>query len=693
MAESIASIKNKLASLEANLLAAKVGLRGEPRDSNLYNEYKALIPKRDAEIAGLKSQLKKLEATSTATKSKEKAASEVRKSKEKAASDNEARLNDIATLEEEKKTLEDLNEDTTKISNRIADLKLNKPKVDTKVESNPGEEPNNKALTGLDRVKARGSRVAGEPARTSTTIDTLRITTENLPNFIAKLRENKAQQEDIRLKLLDSGIITKAQAKIFSEWQPYVGAVFSDAIALGMSFEDYITWKTETVGSNGSSGGSKTNSETFQEFSNDNNLRLDQRAIDNYTNLVNSGTKTVDDIKLELRTTMIAPNYPAWAEQIKAGTNLSTLAYPYMAQAAKTLEIPISSLSLDDPRIRKAMQSVDSKGQPSYMPLWQFEKEVLQKDPSWQYTQNGWTDAEDKYGKVLGIMGIGNVPGFANAGDARKLGAQKFYTRMIGSLGGSGLDANTIKAVDDAPNSNVALEALRESKWYKDSFPAMEKFRVNNPNASELSYKTQEANYKSILRKNDFPFGFYDTPAKIASLMERDIDVAKFKSIVATAIDLANMQDPETLATLKEYHPALSSKGAIASYFLDEKQSLEALQNLVTEVSLGGLSRKSGSGISRDYASQLATQIGSGAINPGKVTSAIEDSGEKEAGTKNLADLEGGTLTFNEIVKGTLNKATAEGKRLSGLRSKQVALFGGSGAGTISLGKETDGSF
>lgn len=94
--------------------------------------------------------------------------------------------------------------------------------------------------------------------------------------------------------------------------------------------------------------------------------------------------------------------FPMYADDFKEGRSLSDVAKPFIQQAATTLEIDPSAITLQDKNIQKALQG-DGK-QP--MALWQFN-EQLKQDPRWQHTDNAKNAAYDtlaQIGKDWGMM-------------------------------------------------------------------------------------------------------------------------------------------------------------------------------------------------------------------------------------------------------------------------------------------------
>jgi len=116
------------------------------------------------------------------------------------------------------------------------------------------------------------------------------------------------------------------------------------------------------------------------------------------------GNTTTEDIQDEVRN-LAASAFPGYADQIRAGISIDSLASAYKGAIASVLERDSDSITYDDPRLRSALQYVDANGKPSVKPLWQFEKE-LRMTPEWEKTNNARTTIDNLSYKVLTDMGL-----------------------------------------------------------------------------------------------------------------------------------------------------------------------------------------------------------------------------------------------------------------------------------------------
>ena len=162
-----------------------------------------------------------------------------------------------------------------------------------------------------------------------------------------------------------------------------------------------------------SASGAQAASGTFDQavtqlrsFAKNNGINLTEDFVGKNAKAIAEGGVSWDELAGTLRDKYVAPSYPGFADQIRAGHDVKDLAAPYVATMAKVLEIPEDSIDLQDKTVARALQAVDDKGAPATVPMWQFEQE-LKKDSRWQYTQNAWDEVGQTAYKVMGMFGLG----------------------------------------------------------------------------------------------------------------------------------------------------------------------------------------------------------------------------------------------------------------------------------------------
>lgn len=136
-----------------------------------------------------------------------------------------------------------------------------------------------------------------------------------------------------------------------------------------------------------------------------NGMRLDQGAVGKYVGRMTFGEQSLEDVKQEIRTTYMAGAFPAWADRINAGFDVSDIASPYRASAAALLEMDENDIALDDPLLQRGLQGLDSEGKPRIMPLYEFQQMVRQ-DSRWQTTDNAYKSYTDVGQDLLRMFGF-----------------------------------------------------------------------------------------------------------------------------------------------------------------------------------------------------------------------------------------------------------------------------------------------
>ena len=151
----------------------------------------------------------------------------------------------------------------------------------------------------------------------------------------------------------------------------------------------------------------------FKNFAAKNGIMLSDSAATDYANKAVAGVVDADTIYSTLRESA-ASAFPKFADKIKAGIDLKTLADPYIQSMSSILEIPYTSIDLFDPTVRNAFSGGYSKvtatpgmggvGRGEYT-LYDFEKD-LRKDVRWQYTNNAKKEVADSTLRVLQDFGF-----------------------------------------------------------------------------------------------------------------------------------------------------------------------------------------------------------------------------------------------------------------------------------------------
>lgn len=98
--------------------------------------------------------------------------------------------------------------------------------------------------------------------------------------------------------------------------------------------------------------------------------------------------------------------YPAFAEQIKAGASMNALAQPYVQVLAEELALPETDINIFSPKVKRALNRVDDRGEPAPMDLHDFTQ-MVRDDPRWRQTPGTAERAFSVGRQVLADMGLG----------------------------------------------------------------------------------------------------------------------------------------------------------------------------------------------------------------------------------------------------------------------------------------------
>jgi hypothetical protein len=100
--------------------------------------------------------------------------------------------------------------------------------------------------------------------------------------------------------------------------------------------------------------------------------------------------------------------YPVFAGKLSKDRSVRDLGAGYINQLYRRLELGSpDEVDLMDPLLRKAFTTPNEKGEPSLMPLWQFEQEI-KKDGRWQYTTNAlstYSQIGSDLARMMGFVG------------------------------------------------------------------------------------------------------------------------------------------------------------------------------------------------------------------------------------------------------------------------------------------------
>lgn len=130
---------------------------------------------------------------------------------------------------------------------------------------------------------------------------------------------------------------------------------------------------------------------------------LPEKQLDQNLRNIIGGTTDVNSVTAQLRT-QAAAAYPAYAQQINQGMNVSSIADPYIQQAQQILEKGPGEINILNPMIKKALQNTVD-GKPAPLSLTDFEIQARQ-NPAWRATNNAQTSVMSTAHQVLQQLGF-----------------------------------------------------------------------------------------------------------------------------------------------------------------------------------------------------------------------------------------------------------------------------------------------
>ena len=142
----------------------------------------------------------------------------------------------------------------------------------------------------------------------------------------------------------------------------------------------------------------------IRDFAYNTGVSLDKQTIKNQAQLIGRGMATEQDFKSQV-VNQAASLYPSYRAQLEAGQTMMDIASPYVQSMAEDLDVPVASIKLTDPLIKRALNGVDQKGKPTGMDQVTFQQQ-LRSDPRWGKTKTAQDTVMTVGLRVLKDMGL-----------------------------------------------------------------------------------------------------------------------------------------------------------------------------------------------------------------------------------------------------------------------------------------------
>lgn len=136
-----------------------------------------------------------------------------------------------------------------------------------------------------------------------------------------------------------------------------------------------------------SKGNASTATDKLRELAYNNGVTVNDGWLTETAQSITRGDSSLSDATSWIRDQAVA-KHPLYADRIKAGVSVRSLASPYTSRMSEMLELNEKDISLDDPYISDAMGQIDESGNPKAMNFTDFDNK-LRNDPRWEKTKNG----------------------------------------------------------------------------------------------------------------------------------------------------------------------------------------------------------------------------------------------------------------------------------------------------------------
>lgn len=145
-------------------------------------------------------------------------------------------------------------------------------------------------------------------------------------------------------------------------------------------------------------------------------------------------------------------------------------------------------------------------------------------------------------------------------------------------------------------DSDAIFFNLRETTQFKTRFKGNAARATKGlPELDPATYIGLEQQYASVLRSNNLPTEFYDSPDDFAALIEGDVSPAEFQGRIQDGFVKVRDADPQVLATLRQFYPEVgNSETALAAYFIDPQRGAQALDRQVQAARIGARAQEQG---------------------------------------------------------------------------------------------------
>lgn len=146
--------------------------------------------------------------------------------------------------------------------------------------------------------------------------------------------------------------------------------------------------------------------QTLKQMAQDYLIPVGDATLRQWTLDVLSGKQQIDSFKTFL-SQQASTLFPALAPMIAKGSTVKDLVDPYKQLASSTLEMNSATIDWTDPKWRRAIDTIDDKGQHSLMSLADWKSELMRApEYGYQHTEQARTQAADFNQRIASEFGV-----------------------------------------------------------------------------------------------------------------------------------------------------------------------------------------------------------------------------------------------------------------------------------------------
>jgi hypothetical protein len=294
---------------------------------------------------------------------------------------------------------------------------------------------------------------------------------------------------------------------------------------------------------------------------------------------------------------------------------------------------------------------------------------------------------QDRYYRELGEREAAER---AAAVESDRQTASAFLRDILSQYGMGDLAGDVDRLVrESGNNTSVLMNNIRQTQSYKDRFKGLLALQQRGITdiPDEASYIGLESQYRQVFRES----GIQNFLGDAGSSTERDaiakivgdfsLSVNEVRDRVSDAQRVVADTPQEVRDSLQRFYNV--DPATLTAYVLDPTRTASEINRRANAAIVGGYAQRQGlefgAGISERIGSLFA---GEGDLQGTQAEPQLTTIAEAARGTKRLAQIEQSALSDEDVALSSLDLDATAKQRVEGLKSRERARFGGSGAFT-----------